>query len=54
MSQTDKKKIAGQIRAIKEHEKKKAAYPDPRDKAFADKTIKNAQGHLDRLRSKKK
>jgi hypothetical protein len=52
--QRDKKKIAGQLRAIAEHEKKKASYPDPRDKAFADKTIKNAQSHLDRLQNKKK
>ena len=54
MPQRDRKKIAGQQRAIAEHERKKAAYPDPRDKAFADKTIKNAQRHLDKLHGKKK
>lgn len=54
MAQRDKKKIAGQQKAIADHEKKKALYPDPRDKAFAQKTINNAQGHLDRLRGKKK
>jgi hypothetical protein len=54
MTQRDKKKIAGQLRAISDHEKKKAAYSDPRDKTFADKTIGNAQSHLDRLRAKKK
>lgn len=52
MSQTRKKKIAGQERAIREHEAKKAAYPDPNDKAFAQKTIKNAQRHLDKLQKK--
>jgi hypothetical protein len=50
MAQRDKKKIAGQIKAIKEHEKKREAYPDQRDKAFADKTIRNAQWHLNKLR----
>ena len=50
MSQRDKKKIAGQLRAIKEHEAKKAAYPNPQDKQFAQKTINNAQRHLDKLR----
>lgn len=54
MPQRDKKKIVGQQRAISEHEKKKSGYPDPRDKAFAQKTINNAQSHLDRLRGKKK
>lgn len=52
MPQRDKKKIAGQLKAIKEHEAKKSAYPDPRDKAFAQKTINNATGHLNRLRGK--
>lgn len=54
MPQRDKKKMAGQQRAIADHEKKKALYPDPRDKAFAQKTMNNAQGHLNRLRAKKK
>jgi hypothetical protein len=50
MGQRDKKKIAGQERAIREHEAKKAAYPRPEDKAFAQKTIDNAQRHLDKLK----
>jgi hypothetical protein len=53
VSQRDKKKIAGQQRAIEEHKTKKSAYPDPRDKAFAQKTIDNAQGHLDKLNKKR-
>lgn len=52
MSQTNRKKIEGQLRAIREHEAKKAAYPDPNDKAFAQKTIDNATKHLDKLRKK--
>lgn len=52
MPQRDKKKAAGQQKAIAEHEKKKAAFSDPRDKAFAQKTIDNAQRQLDRLRRK--
>lgn len=35
MSQAKKKQMAGQLKAIKEHEAKRAAYPDPRDKATA-------------------
>lgn len=54
MPQRDKKKIAGQQKAIADHERKKALYPDPRDKAFAQKTIDNAQRRLDRLRGKGK
>jgi hypothetical protein len=52
MSQTNKKKILGQRRAIAEHQAKKAAYRDPRDKAFAQKTIDNAQRHLNKLNGK--
>ena len=53
MPQRDKKKIAGQQKAIKEHQAKKSAYPAPHDKAFAQKTIDNAQRHLDKLKGKK-
>lgn len=51
--QRDKKKIAGQQKAIKDHQAKKAAYPVPHDKAFAQKTIDNAQRHLDKLQGKR-
>ena len=43
-----------QWRPIYDYAKKKALYPDLRDKAFARRTMNNAQGHLDRLRGKKK
>lgn len=52
MPQRDRKKIEGQLRAIKEHEQKKAAYPRKEDKAFADKTIRNAERHLNKLRNR--
>lgn len=54
MPQRDKKKIAGQLKAIKEHEEKKQRYSQPYEKEFAQKTISNAQKHLDKLRGKKK
>ena len=54
MPQRDKKKIRGQERAIAEHEAKKQRFPHPQDKAFAQKTIDNAQSRLDKLRGKKK
>ncbi len=53
MSQRDRKKIEGQQKAIAEHQAKKAAYAKDYEKAFADKTIANAQRHLDKLRDKK-
>lgn len=52
MAQRDKKKIAGQERAIREHQAKKAAYPSAQDKAFAQKTIDNAKRHLDKLKGR--
>ncbi len=52
MPQRDRKKIAGQLRAIAQHEKKKANYTDPRDKAFAQKTINNAQSRINKLHKK--
>ena len=52
MPQRDKKKIAGQGKAIKDHEAKKAAFPAAHDKAFAQKTIDNATRHLDKLKKK--
>ncbi len=54
MSQRDKKKIAGQERAIREHLKKKDLYTQTYEKAFAQKTIDNATKHLDKLRKPKK
>jgi hypothetical protein len=54
MSQQEKKKIAGQQKAIKEHEQKRKTYSEPYEKEFAQKTIDNAQRHLDKLRGKKK
>lgn len=54
MPQRDKKKIAGQQRAIREHEAKRDRYPNPQDKAFAEKTIRNATGHLNKLQKKGK
>ena len=50
MPQRDKKKIAGQQRAIREHEAKKAAHAQAYEKAFAQKTIDNAQRQLDKLK----
>ena len=52
MPQRDKKKIAGQERAIREHEAKKAAYPAAQDKRFAQRTIGIATGHRDKLKKK--
>jgi hypothetical protein len=52
MPQRDRKKIAGQLKAIKEHQDKKAQYGDPRDKTFAQKTIDNATKHLKKLGGK--
>lgn len=54
MPQRDKKKIAGQQRAIKEHQKKQELYTQPYEKAFAQKTIDNATKHLDKLRGRKR
>lgn len=53
MPQRDKKKIAGQTKAIKEHEEKKRRYSETYEKEFAQKTIENAQKHLEKLRKKK-
>lgn len=51
--QRDRKKAEGQRRAIAEHEAKKARFIRPEEKATAQKTIKNAQKHLDRLKKRK-
>ncbi len=53
MPQRDRKKAEGQRRAIAEHEAKKARYPRPEEKATAQKTINNAQKHLDKLTKRK-
>lgn len=52
MPQRDKKKIAGQMKAIKEHEEKKKRYSESYEKKFAQKTVDNAQKHLEKLRKK--
>lgn len=53
MSQRDKRKALCHKWAIGEHQEKEAQYLDPRDRDFADKTIQNAQRHLDKLKGKK-
>lgn len=54
MTQAKKKQIAGQQKAIADHEAKKAQYPHPHDKQFAQKTIDNATNRLNKLSTKKK
>lgn len=42
----DDKKLEGQRAAIREHINKHRSYPEPEDKAFALKTIGNAQDQI--------
>jgi hypothetical protein len=46
----DKIKLEGQRRAVREHIEKYKNYPDPRDKDFAYKTIRNAQEQIQKIR----
>lgn len=46
------KQVAGHRRAISEHIDKYKRYPAQHDKDFALKTIRNAQGHVQKLRAK--
>ena len=52
MSQRDKEKALYHRCTVGGHQEKEAPYLDPRDWNFADKTIQNAQRHLDKLRGK--
>ena len=48
----DRDKLFGQRRAIWEHIEKWKTYPDPRDKDFALKTIRNCQAQVADIRRK--